>query len=388
MDVVEILFFLLRVELKGEAICDEVKKFINGEVLLELYTLSDKHDLAHIAGAALAKLGVLSDDEISKKFKKKTMLAIYRHEMKTAEYSSISELFENEKIEYLQLKGQSIAKYYPEPWMRTSCDIDVLVNEDELERAKNLLCEKLGYTVNKAPAYHDISMYAPSGMHFELHFRVRESFIQLDKNLSQLKEYVVKNDEGEYSLSLTNEFLFYYVIAHTAYHFVRSGCGIRLILDLWFLEKNLDFSEDVLRTLLDEIGLTVFYEKAKLLNAVWMDGAEHTPITKEMEDFILGSGSYGTQENNVAIAKGRFGGRKGYVMRRLFIPIELLETRYPILEKYPYFAPVMHVYRWCEAIFNKRGKKAITDLKMSGRISSDKTNSIANIMEELELKRN
>ena len=32
------------------------------------------------------------------------------------------------QIPFLPLKGSVIRQYYPEPWMRTSCDIDILVD--------------------------------------------------------------------------------------------------------------------------------------------------------------------------------------------------------------------------------------------------------------------
>ncbi|MBO4954226.1 MAG: nucleotidyltransferase family protein, partial [Clostridia bacterium] len=36
-------------------------------------------------------------------------------------------------IDFMPLKGAVIRQYYPEPWMRTSCDIDIHVKKDRLE---------------------------------------------------------------------------------------------------------------------------------------------------------------------------------------------------------------------------------------------------------------
>ncbi len=384
MNTEKLLFDLLRFTLKGEMLADNVKKCIDEESLLKLYAMSKKHDLAHIIGFALAENGLLLKGETAEKFKNQTMLAVYRHEIKMAELKSISELFENEKIEHLQLKGQTVARFYPEPWMRTSCDIDILVSPNDLSRAKTLLCEKLGYECREE-GHYEVSLYSPSGMHLELHFKMRESSAQLNKSLDELSNFVVKSGEGEYSLAFKDEFLFSYVVIHAADHFARSGCGIRQILDLWFLDKKLYVSEEALTSLLDERGATLFFERTRQLNAVWMENAEHTQITKKMEEFILGSGVYGTHENYLVLTQEKLGGRRGFFLKRLFLKREHLQFYYPILKKHPYLMPFVQVWRWIQSVFNKKAQNAIREFGNLKKMSEEKTSEITDIVKELGL---
>lgn len=51
----------------------------------------------------------------------------------------ISNALESQQIEYILLKGAVIRDLYPQKWMRTSCDIDVLVHEDELNCAISII---------------------------------------------------------------------------------------------------------------------------------------------------------------------------------------------------------------------------------------------------------
>ena len=55
-----------------------------------------------------------------------------------AEYENLCSAFEKAQIPFLPLKGSVIRKYYPEAWMRTSCDIDILVHDEDVGRAKEI----------------------------------------------------------------------------------------------------------------------------------------------------------------------------------------------------------------------------------------------------------
>ena len=68
---------------------------------------------------------------------------------------------------FLPWKGAVFCKYYPEEWMRTSCDIDVLVRRDGLDGAVAWLTKRYGY-VEKERATHDVSLYSMTGIHVEL----------------------------------------------------------------------------------------------------------------------------------------------------------------------------------------------------------------------------
>ena len=73
--------------------------------------------------------------------------------------------------------------------MRTSCDIDILVHENDLEKTTEYLVRDLGYIYDrKGP--HDVSLYLQSQLHLELHYTligdgVAKSSCEVLKNVWQ-----------------------------------------------------------------------------------------------------------------------------------------------------------------------------------------------------------
>ena len=78
MKVTSIFFGLLRSEVCGGALTEEVIQALTPERLESVYALAKEHDLAHIAGQALGKNKLLPKGEISDQFRKQAMLALMR----------------------------------------------------------------------------------------------------------------------------------------------------------------------------------------------------------------------------------------------------------------------------------------------------------------------
>ena len=144
MRVHMILFSLLRNELCGMKLDENLNRSITPETLQNLYKLSKAHDLAHLVAQALDINGLLDDSKVANQFRAVRNLAIYRYEQINYDLQAICEALEDAQIEHIPLKGSVIRKYYPEPWMRTSCDIDLLVHEEQVKQIKRIFQDKLG----------------------------------------------------------------------------------------------------------------------------------------------------------------------------------------------------------------------------------------------------
>lgn len=140
----KILIALLRSELSGEipVFTEEERVFFTPQNLITLYRLADAHDLAHLAGEALLNAGITVPEKIADAFRRKLALACYRYERMNYDIGRIYAAFDAEKVDYVPLKGAVIRRYYPDPAMRTSCDVDILVREKDLKRAISVLQEK------------------------------------------------------------------------------------------------------------------------------------------------------------------------------------------------------------------------------------------------------
>ena len=186
-------------------------------------------------------------------------MAFHRREQLNYELKNVCEILENVGVEYLPLKGSILQSYYPEPWMRTSCDIDVLVRQEDVERSVKSLCEN-GFKV-EGDHYHDMSLYSMSNVHLELHYELieeRDSLV-IHTRLSDIWSKVLPMENTAYGRTMSNELFLFYHVAHMAKHFVYGGCGIRPFLDLWIMENKFDFNRQALQALLKEGGIYRFY---------------------------------------------------------------------------------------------------------------------------------
>lgn len=370
MDKNQILFTLLRSEIGNDNNINIGE--ISQENMGELYQLSKKQDLAHIVSCALHKVGALGADDISGKFIEKQMLAIYRCELLKTALKEVSAVFENSAIAHMPLKGSVLRSYYPEEWMRTSCDIDVLVHEEDLERAVSVLVEELGYTTNHRTHYHDISLFSPSGVHLELHFSLKEGMDNIDGLLGDVWKYARKSDCKEYLYYQTNEYFVFHHFAHMSYHFIHGGCGVKPFADLYVIQNKLPYDESTVRRFCRQCGIEEFYAHILYVTDVWFGNKPHTDISRQIENYILRGGVYGTLENRVTVAQGKQGGRSRYAMSRIFISYESMKVLYPVLEKHKWMLPFLQIRRWVSLLRRGKLKRGVRELKINQNVSKKK----------------
>ena len=386
MTVERLLTELVRVGVCGEPLSDTLRDAISPDVLPALYRLSKHHDLAHVVGTVLDESQLLSGDgEVRAKFQKQQMMAIYRAQQMSGALQEICETLEAAKIPFLPLKGAVIRNRYPEPWMRTSCDVDVLVREEDLDATVEVLQKERGYTLKGPRNYHDVSLFSPTGVHLELHFHIRENMQNIDRLLSRVWEfaYPIAADSCQYCL--TNEYFAFYLLAHMAYHFLTGGCGVRPFLDLWIWEQRVGYENTVLVSMCKECNLEAFFDAVKRVCDVWFSGAEEDPLSAKIREFILRGGVYGSVENKVSVQQHKTGGKWKYLWSRLFLPYDTLKYYYPILQKHKWLLPICEVRRWFRLILKRSAKRSLSEINATQAISQTQAEASAHLLNELGL---
>lgn len=338
-----------------------------------LYRLAKMHDLSHIVAYSLPTPA--TDDPTTERDMKRQMhLAIYRRTLLDRDLEQVSHLFDSEGIDYIPLKGAVIKTLYPESWMRTSCDNDILIRESDRERAKSLLTTKLGY-VAMHEKEKDISFKTKTQMNTELHFSLCEADNRAYSRLSRVWEEATLREGSRYTLS--NEFFMLYHIAHMATHMHDGGCGIRPFIDLYLLETKMNCDSGRLYEMLDECRLREFYQAASRLCRVWLEDAEHSETTKMLEEYVVSGGSYGTRSNMASAQQAQSGGRMKYLLSRIFMPKDKLRKIYPQIEARPYLIPYYQFKRWCKML--KRDTRKMAKSEISGSRSKNDIFTILNL---------
>ena len=239
---IQILFALLRSAISGTPLAEEERQAYTPEMLQDLLKIAARHDVENLLALGIQQNGLASTEKSA--VDKSILKAVYRYERLRYEYENLCASLEKAKIPFLPLKGSVIRKYYPEPWMRTSCDIDILVHHEDLDRTVFYLVHNLGYT-EKEHGTHDISLCSPTGICAEIHFDLVEEGRANDAIcvLQSVWNNVTLHEQSAYQYDMSDAFFYFYHIAHMAKHFENGGCGVRPFIDLWILD-NLE-NEDV-----------------------------------------------------------------------------------------------------------------------------------------------
>lgn len=363
------------------------------EFLDRLYRLSSVHDLTNVVGAALFRMGLSRDNSHYSLFRRAQIDAAYRVEQLQYELSRISALFEEKRIRHIPLKGSVIRAYYPYPEMRTSCDIDLLIEPENLDAAKSALTQSLGYTEGKLGS-HDVAFLSQSGVSLELHYTLSgdKSYPKIQKTLSRVWDYAYPEHDGAYLYRLGQEFFIYYHIAHMVKHFEYGGCGIRTFMDLWVLEHLAPkYSHDELECLLSGSGILSFARYANMLSEMWFsdvspNNSEDEALLRSMSEYLLRGGIYGSTENRVAVGRMNKKGSAAYIGSRLFLPYDHMKYDYPILQKHAVLLPFCEVHRWFRLLSAKTARRIAGELKINNSISREDTKRTDDMFRCLGLK--
>lgn len=352
----------------------------------KLYRLSSGHDLAHLVGYSMGKTGALQEKtEISEQFSRQQKLAMYRTELIGYEYDRMCEVLEEAKIDFIPLKGSVIRSYYPSKWMRTSCDIDLLVREEDLMKAAEVLARELVCKMGEKEA-HDLSLFTESGVHIELHFALVEQIESADKVLSSVWKTSLLKEGTKHTYALSNEMFYFYHILHMAKHVVHGGCGVRPFLDLAIMDKMEIYSPENTDGLLKNGKMYDFALAARRLSRVWFYNEAHDEVTEKLSRFILGAGVYGSQENQAAVSLGKKKNKFKIFMSALFPPYHILKVKYPRLEKHRYLLLWYQIKNTLRKIKDKdRVSRAIGRINEADNVSKDKRDETADLMNKLGL---
>lgn len=161
--------------------------------------------------------------------------------------------------------------------MRTSCDIDIPVREQDIDTAAQAIGEKPGYGYESGN-YHDRSLKSESGVHPELHFSLKENEENIDGLLSDCWQDVVVHRAYEYNF--TSEFSLFHQFAHASYHFLHGGWGMRIFMDIRIPERFMPCGRAKPDGLLEKCGILKFAHEAEHLTNIWFGTAEYTEISR------------------------------------------------------------------------------------------------------------
>ncbi len=386
---IDILIGAVRHIIFGGALPADFDSRLTPDALNKLLFTAKRHGLAQILACEMLERGLLANyktDPLEKSLRDEVAKAVAKCEKQQIEFARQQDLFNKVKIPFIPLKGAYIRSLYPEPWMRTSCDIDILVKESDLEYAARELEQKLGYT-NRGRSAHDMLFASKNGVYLELHYNLFNSggVLNSDGVLSGVWDNA--HDIGRYRFEMSEELTYVYHIAHMVKHFVIGGCGVRSFIDLKLLQNKGGFDRKKTDALLEIGGFLKFEKAVTELASVWFDSAEHTELTRRLELYIVEGGVMGNIKNRVAIGQQRERGKLKYILSRLFVPYDVMKKEHPELEKHKWLLPVFELKRMWRVISSGRGRTAALELKLNNSVPDDRRENVEYLLKHLELNK-
>ena len=384
-ETTKIMMALLRSAVCGATLAEEIKENMTAERLTKLYVLSAHHDMAHLVAEALSCAG-LADGEVGARFRREQMLAAFRAEGMTAALAQISDTLSGHGIPHIPLKGAVMRSLYPEAWMRTSCDIDVLVTPETLAAAQTALCEEAGYR-KEGNGEYDVALTSDGGVHLELHYDTMQEdrVANATEVLGEFWQHVHPETEGGYCYRLSDEMFYFYHIAHMAKHFCEGGCGVRPFLDLWLLRHRVEYDGAARRRLLERGGLVAFAEAAEHLSEVWFSDEPWDALAEDMSRYLLRAGTYGVAETYMAAGHVRAGSKFKNIFARIWQPYDILRRRYPSLEGRRWLTFFYQIRRWMNVFRRGKLRQSVEEFRAGATVTDAQTGEISSLLTRLEL---
>lgn len=351
----------------------------------DMFKLGELHNLTGVIAIEMQKLPAeyQPNDKGKSYFKQALGQTVQNADIKFSAIENMEATLSNAGIIHTVIKGGAIRHLYPIPELRTSGDTDVVINEKDKQRIKELLLSN-GYALTSESVNQLVFSYMEQEFQFKTYF-----------------DCVSKDDRAFFSLDLCDNisgttyylkpvFHTLYVINHFLKHLKGGGVGLRQLMDVDVLLRNESINLDQLIFLCTQMGIeksakTVIALSKKLFNTpIEFDYTIDDEIFNHITDIMLNGGVFGYGISDVGTVRlAKQGSKSKAILNMLFATKEYMYNTYMYADKHHWLLPFAYIQRFFTAIF-KRGKQ---NKKYLNSILNDDKNAslLSEISKELEI---
>ncbi len=297
----------------------------------------------------------------------------------TKKLQEVFERLDHHEIDYLPFKGSILKFLYPRPDYRLMGDADILIHPEQYPKIRPIL-SALGMKPTKETDY-------------ELVWQHPDLTLELHKRLiaTHNKDYhayygdtwpaFCKKGAGA-SYLLQEEDHFIYLLVHFAKHYREGSISAKNICDFYICKKAWrGMDESYISAQLKKLNLLTFYRNIQDLLDAWFEGKAFTKEAEAITLVAFQGGIYDYEKSEMVSSLIKLekepssfkkGGR-GWLFRRFFPPIEIMECSYPIVKKLPLLLPLFWGIRLIKMIFcdPKRVLLGLSRTKAVNKLGSD-----------------
>lgn len=237
--------------------CKEVQLSQYGEIdFSTIYQLAEEQSVTGLVTAGLENVkDVKIPREVVLQFIGTTLQIEQRNKELNEFVAKLIKRLQSEDVFSLVVKGQGIAQCYEKPLWRVAGDVDLLLDDDNYEKAKNILLP-IAYDIQKEDVSKKHQAMKIMGVDLELHGRMpfemsEKADMVIDEVIDKavLHSWInVYNADGtdwkDVRMPRADEHVFL-VFTHYLHHFFIEGVGVRQICDwcrmLWTYREVLNY---------------------------------------------------------------------------------------------------------------------------------------------------
>lgn len=306
------------------------------------------HQVANIAFYSLEKLKNKPNPELYSKWQAYRDQALMCDITQSYAAQELRDGMQARGIRFMEVQGTKLKPLYPQSDFRTMSDIDFIIDEENIPKARELM-ESLGY---RCETVYKVEMNG--SRHPNTYVEMHTEYFLGDFEYRRVMQSPFE-DADEQGQCRLNAFYLYNLL-HIAKHYFYSGCGIRRVLDVYFLnQKYPDCIRDpYVKKGLKSAGIAEFAEELAGLAEDWFGYEEREFPRSAMVKYIFNSGIHGSSYNRQQYHVGErlehtgpFAGQRYYI-RRLFGNRRDLLLRYPVLKKYW----ILYPFCWLHRVFS------------------------------------
>jgi hypothetical protein len=337
-----------------------------------------------LSGLAVSSLKEeLQEKSIYQNLKRDYYLYIKIDEIQKTLIEELRNLFNDNKIDFIFLKGSYLKTLYPETYLRSMGDIDVLVRKDKMEEIHKIL-EDNGFSNWTNSSSHDCFM--KNKINVEIHPLLDSDFSNEYQDLF-IKPWSYTYKLNEYEYQLYPEYNFFYQLYHLTKHLYHSGVGYRSIIDLYLLLKANEkaINEERFKEIFNKFPHSKFINNIlviinnnfsnELLNEIHKNDRILIASHRDFLDFLFEAGTHGTGEgHNLFIGDiARRHNKKEWIVftkikflfSKTFLPYKQMKGMYRYLVKCPILLPFAWIARFFKLLFSKTSRSKLKRLEVS-----------------------
>lgn len=349
-----------------------------------LYSVAREHNLIAVAFCVIKNSpnkAILSDS-IYQSFENAFYETIIRYDMQTKVIDCLDDILNNNNIPHVFFKGAEIRECYPIPETRAMSDIDILIEQHNRDKVKNLLILN-GFEIKNSngPVYD----YIKDGVLIEMHTKIVSGKVGSSNAEKCFLDAIDNAIFNGYRGKLDKNYHLAYLITHIAHHFWFYGAGIKMILDLAAFQSAFIIDYDKVLNKMEEIGLADFSKIILTVCKNWFGVGQGFEVgTYKTEEFLTSFGAFGNANRNKSAVIERKELEEGKKTSAVMTRLRLLFPSYSKIKNIPYIKfiegrPWLLPLAWIYRIFYNLKYKRKFVMEAAAAIGDDETNTEAKI---------